>query len=285
MAADGEPRAGSGTQSLVLLLTGATDGIGRCAALRLARRGSLRLLLHGRDPAKGAALLEELRACAAAGVEASFHTADLSRLEEARSLAQQVCDSVPRLDVLVNNAGAGPGPEGAGRRAAPDGHEYILTVNALAPYLLAELLQPLLSKGRSPRVVHVASLGQAPPDLDDLDFEHGYAGLQAYRRSKLALIMLGFQQAARWEPHGVAVHSIHPGTLLNTAMVREHWKEVRGEPEEGAESIEHAALSEEVRGTGGFLDRRRPARAMEEAYDAGARRRLEATVRAWTGLA
>uniref|UniRef100_A0A7S0FJU5 Protochlorophyllide reductase n=1 Tax=Pyrodinium bahamense TaxID=73915 RepID=A0A7S0FJU5_9DINO len=270
---------------LIVLLTGATDGIGRCIARLLAPRSNLRLLVHCRDPAKGAALVEELAAVAADSAEISYHVADFGRLDDVEALAKEVVDSVPSLDVLINNAGAGPGPDGAQRREAHDGHEYILTVNTLAPYLLSERLHPLLAKGQMPRVVHVASLGQAPFDLDNLDLTEGYSGLDAYRRSKLAIIMLGFQQAARWEADAVSVHSLHPGTLLNTTMVREHWKEVRGEPQEGADSVLHVALSKEVEGTGKFFDRKRPSRALADAYDPRARQKLEALVREWTRLA
>merc|ERR1712227_1200924 len=107
--------------------------------------------------------------------------ADLSSRAEVLALAEDASAAVPALDILINNAGAGPGPNGAARREGVDGHEYILTINTLAPYLLAECLRPTLARGQQSRVVHVASCGQSPFCFDDPDFKLGYEGLEAYR--------------------------------------------------------------------------------------------------------
>jgi NAD(P)-dependent dehydrogenase (short-subunit alcohol dehydrogenase family) len=123
--------------------------------------------------------------------------------------------------VLINNAGVGAGPRGRERRElSADGHELRFQVNHLAPFLLTHLVLPILRVAAPARVVNVASIGQAPLDFDDLMLECGYDGFRAYCQSKLAMVMATFELAARLDPGEVTVNALHPGSLLDTKMVR-----------------------------------------------------------------
>jgi len=158
----------------VILVTGATDGLGRELARRLAAAGAT-VLLHGRNRARGEALLREIRG-ATGDHRASLHLADLASLAEVRRLADDVLGSRDRLDVLVNNVGVGPGRPGARREVSRDGFELRFAVNYLALFLLTRLLRPLLVRSAPARIVNVASAGQASLDLDDPMLERGYDG-------------------------------------------------------------------------------------------------------------
>ncbi|MEU4895014.1 SDR family NAD(P)-dependent oxidoreductase [Streptomyces sp. NPDC044780] len=199
-----------------------TDGLGRALALRLATEDDVRLVLHGRDPAKLERLLAEvLESGATAPVTA---TADLSDLDQVAGLADTIADSVDTLDVLVNNAGIGSGePDGRERRTSRDGHELRFAVNYLATFLLTENLLPLLRAStttqHAARVVHVSSLGQHPLDFDDLMLERGYSGTRAYGQSKLAQIMHCFDLGGRFAPSELTATCLHPGTYLPTKIV------------------------------------------------------------------
>ena len=171
-----------------VLITGATSGLGRYLAGQLASSG-WQVLAHGRDPARVADLAAEL------GGGARGYVADLAWLGGVRELAALVRAEVPRLDVLVNNAGIGFGTPGEGRQVSADGHELRFAVNYLAPVLLTRLLVPLLTASAPSRIVNVGSLGQVPFDPADAEFEHGYNGVDAYRRSKLALAAFTFDLA------------------------------------------------------------------------------------------
>jgi NAD(P)-dependent dehydrogenase (short-subunit alcohol dehydrogenase family) len=134
----------------VVLVTGATDGLGRALAAELARSGAT-VLVHGRDPGRIADTIEEVTAAAAeAGEPAASdrvrgYQADLSGLAGVRELADQVVAAEPRLDVLVNNAGIGGDVPGGGvRQESADGYELRFAVNYLATYALTRLLLPLL---------------------------------------------------------------------------------------------------------------------------------------------
>src|SRR5262249_12941036 len=167
-----------------IVITGATDGLGRGLASELAPAGD-RLILHGRDEEKGRALIEEL-APRATG-EVIWRRADFSSLEDVRDLGDQLLDE-ERIDVLVNNAGIGTAEPGDGERLeSEDGYELRFAVNYLAPFLLTRLTLPLIERGERARIVNVTSAGQAPIDFDDVLLERSYNGIQAYCQSKLAL--------------------------------------------------------------------------------------------------
>src|SRR6185503_13786666 len=124
-----------------VLVTGATDGLGKAVASELAQAGAA-VLVHGRDDERGAQTLAELGSDGAA-----WYRADLASLDQVRALADRILAEHERLDVLVNNAGIGARMPGDGRRlTSDDGHELRFAVNYLAPFLLTRLLEPLLRK-------------------------------------------------------------------------------------------------------------------------------------------
>jgi NAD(P)-dependent dehydrogenase (short-subunit alcohol dehydrogenase family) len=238
-------------------------------ARALSAKGA-ELLVHGRDRQKVDKLTAEL---SAAGVKARGFVADLSSLAETARLARQVVECTRTLDVLINNAGVGFGRNGRKREVSRDGHELRFAVNYLAPFLLTE---ELLATGLPRRaVINVASAGQDTVDFADLMSESGYSGVQAYCRSKLAMIMMTFDCAALHP--GLQVHALHPGTYLDSHMVREAGIQPLGPVSQGAESI--LAVLEAALGSGGaesgrYFDRSRPAQALAQAYKPEARRKL-----------
>jgi len=257
-----------------ILITGATDGIGRGTAAALARRGA-RVLLHGRDPARLEAAREAIEA-ETGSRQLETWTADFASLEDVRGLAEAVAARHGSLNVLVNNAGIGRGPTGRQtREESRDGWEMRFQVNYLAPFLLQHLLLPVLRRAAPSRIVNVASVGQAPLDFDDLMLERGYDSMEAYCRSKLALIMATFELAARLDPAEVTVNALHPGTLLDTKMVREGFGEPRGPVDTGIEAEVYLATSADLEGVSGeYFDRTRRSRANEQAYEQDSRARL-----------
>jgi len=251
-----------------VLVTGATSGMGRLTALALAGRGA-RVLVHGRDPDR---VKQTVEAVTSRGGAANGLTADLSSLRETARLAREVAAQVPDLDAIINNAGVGFGRDRHAREQSRDGFELRFAVNYLAPVLLTTTL---LDAGAPKRaVINVASIGQEALDFNDLMLQHQYEGVRAYRRSKLALIMFTFD-LAREQPHR-QIHALHPGTLLDTGMVRDAGIVPHGPASDGARAIQ-AALDVALAGreaSGRYFDEDRPARAIDEAYDLDARGRL-----------
>jgi NAD(P)-dependent dehydrogenase (short-subunit alcohol dehydrogenase family) len=257
-----------------ILITGSTDGLGRGVAERLAAGGA-RVLLHGRDPDRLAATARDI-AEATGNDRLSTLRADFGSLDEVRSLAEEVERSTDALDVLVNNAGIGSGrPEKTTRQESRDGHELRFAVNYLAPFLLTQLLLGLLRRSAPARVVHVASLGQAPIDFGDVMLERDYSGSRAYSQSKLAQITSGFELAGRLAPDEVTDNSLHPATYMPTKIVLEQAGRSIDSLEVGVDATARLAASPGVEGvTGRFFDRLSEARAHDQAYDPAARRRL-----------
>src|SRR5919106_6700115 len=178
-----------------VLITGATDGVGKVVATRLASMGA-RVLLHGRSDDKGRKTVREIEHTVN-GSRLEYHRADFASLEEVRHLAHDITTAHHRLDVMINNAGIGFGPPGAVRQISGDGHELRFAVNYLAPFLLTHLLLPTLRRSVPSRIVNIASIGQAPIDFGDLILTRDYEGSRAYGQSKLALIMFTFDLAAK----------------------------------------------------------------------------------------
>jgi NAD(P)-dependent dehydrogenase (short-subunit alcohol dehydrogenase family) len=257
-----------------VLITGATDGLGRGVAEQLAADGAT-VHLHGRDPERLAATADEIRS-ATGNERLVTHLADLASLEEVRALAADVGRSTERLHVLINNAGIGTGkPDKPTRQESRDGYELRFAVNYLAGFLLTMQLLPLLRRSSPARIVNVASLGQAPLDFDDVMLEESYSGGRAYSQSKLAQITFGFELGERLLGEEITVNSLHPATYMPTKIVLEEAGHSIDSLEEGVDATVRLATSPDLeQTTGRFFDRRREGRPHDQAYDRDARQRL-----------
>jgi NAD(P)-dependent dehydrogenase (short-subunit alcohol dehydrogenase family) len=263
------------------VVTGATGGIGRETALGLARAGAA-VAVVGRDRARGEAALAEVRAAATGGAPSLF-LADLGSLGDVRRLAADLDAALPRIDVLVNNAGA----MNAVRKTTVDGYEATLAVNHLAPFLLTNLLLPKLRASAPARVVTVASDAHRmvpAMDWDDLMSERRYAGMRVYGQSKLANILFAKALAQRLAGTGVTSNALHPGVVATGFGKNDpgwmRWVVRLGapfmlSPARGAATTLYLATAPEVEGvTGEYFARSRVARPTAAAEDAAAAERL-----------
>jgi NAD(P)-dependent dehydrogenase (short-subunit alcohol dehydrogenase family) len=263
-----------------VVVTGASNGIGLHTAAGLARLGAS-VALVARDPAKGQAALATVREAAAGGAPSLF-LADLASLAQVRRLAGELVAALPRIDVLVNNAGA----IHMSRKESEDGHELTLAVNHLAPFLLTSLVLPRLRASAPARVVTVSSDAHrmGPLDLEDLQARRGYAGMKVYGRSKLANVLFANELARRLDGAGVTSNSLHPGVVA-TGFGRNDpgWMRVLVTlarpflvtPERGARTSLHVAASPDVAGvTGRYFKDRRAVAPAPFARDEAVQRRL-----------
>jgi NAD(P)-dependent dehydrogenase (short-subunit alcohol dehydrogenase family) len=242
----------------ICVITGGTDGIGKAAAYGLAVQGA-RLLVHGRDPDKGARAVAEL--VARSGNPAiEFLQADFSSLAEVRGLAAAVLERTPRVDVLVNNAGG----IFAKRTLSKDGYEMTFAVNHLAPFLLTHLLVDALKRGSPSRIVTTASNAHrgAKIPFDDLQAARKYSAMGAYGSSKLANVLFTRALAKRLHGSAVTATSLHPGVVrtsigrnfdLSPFLMRVFELVFRfaRSPEKGAETVIYLASSPQVQGASG----------------------------------
>jgi NAD(P)-dependent dehydrogenase (short-subunit alcohol dehydrogenase family) len=258
----------------VVLVTGATDGLGRGLATALAGDGAT-VILHGRDDARGRETIDEIRKRIGNG-DLRWYRADLSSLDEVRALADGLERDLERLDVLVNNAGIGVTLGGDDRRMeSADGYELRFAVNHLAGFLLTRRLTSLLVGSAPSRIVNVSSAGQAPIDFDDVMLERSYNGVQAYCQSKLAQVMFTFDLAAELADAGVTANCLHPGTYMPTKMVRDSGVSPVTPLERGVAATRRLAVSPELDGVSGrYFDGERESAAHPQAYDPEARRQL-----------
>jgi NAD(P)-dependent dehydrogenase (short-subunit alcohol dehydrogenase family) len=261
-------------EQTTVLITGATDGLGRAVAERLAADRAT-VHLHGRDPKRLAATAAEIRS-ATGNERLVTHVADLASLDEVRALAADVQRSTDQLHVLINNAGIGSGkPDRTTRQESRDGYELRFAVNYLAGFLLTMQLLPLLRRSAPARIVLVASLGQAPLDFDDVMLEESYSGGRAYSQSKLAQITFGFELGERLLGEEITVNSLHPATYMPTKIVLEEAGQSVDTLEEGVDATVRLATSADLDlTTGRFFDRRREGRPHDQAYDREARQKL-----------
>ena len=264
----------------VCVITGATSGIGRVAALRLAQLGA-RLVLVARDPARAEATLARLRAQAPAAAHRA-HYADLSRIAEMKRVAAEIAAAEPRVDLLINNAGALFGA----RRFTEDGLERSFAVNHLAYFVLTHGLRERLVAAAPARVVNTTSTMHrvAWLDFDDLQYTRLYNGVFAYARSKLCNVLFTRELARRWAGTGVTANCFHPGFVRTRFGNRAgpFWaplmfigKAFAIPPAWGAKTLIHLATVPEVADvSGGYFVRCRLQRPSRAAQDDAAARRL-----------
>jgi NAD(P)-dependent dehydrogenase (short-subunit alcohol dehydrogenase family) len=259
---------------LTILVTGATDGIGLATAEALASQGH-RVLMHGRNATKGQAAVEAVRAAAGNG-EVSFLQANFASLAQVRRLAADL-DALPRLDVLINNAGC----INFSRSVTTDGFETTFAVNHLAPFLLTRLLLTRIRDSAPARIVTVASAAHRGQriDFDDLMSTRDYRMLRTYGRSKLANILFTRALAKRLAGSGVTANALHPG-MVTTHLGQDNWlartvgrafMAIAGvSATQGAKTSVYLATSAEVEGlSGDYYAKCRPAplAAAPEALD------------------
>jgi NAD(P)-dependent dehydrogenase (short-subunit alcohol dehydrogenase family) len=263
----------------VVVITGATSGIGEVAAQRLAAMGA-RIVLVARDPARGQKTLAGLGS-SGAGAPHSVHYADLSRISEMKRVAAEIAAAEPRIDVLINNAGALFGT----RKATADGLEQTFATNHMAYFVLTLGLRDRLFAASPARVVSTASdahKGYAL-DFDDLQATKSYSAISAYGRSKLCNILFTRELARRWSATGVTANCLHPGFVATRfgdasggvlSRVVRLAKTFAISPGKGAETIVYLASSPEVSQNGEYFYKCRPATPTAAARDDEAARRL-----------
>ena len=268
-------------QDKLCVITGATSGIGLAAAEAMARRGA-RLALVGRDAGRGEAALDLLRS-RVPGARAALHLADLARLAEVRRLGRELAETYPRIDVLVNNAGA----LFQRRSLTEDEIERTFALNHMAYFVLTQELRERLLASPAGRVVNVASRAHVGAELDfaNLNLERGYSGWVAYQRSKLANILFTRELARRLAGTGVSANCLHPGFVAsrfgdnNRGLFR--WglglakRFSARSPEKGAETVVYLAAAPEIQGmTGTYFADLKPATPSRAARDDTAARLL-----------
>jgi NAD(P)-dependent dehydrogenase (short-subunit alcohol dehydrogenase family) len=264
----------------VCLLTGATAGIGRASALRLAELGA-ELIVVGRNAGKLDDVRRDIQRVAPSA-QITCLEADLSSLVEVRRLAARVLEVAPLLHVLVNNAGVAT----RRRHETVDGIELQLAVNHLTPFLLTNLLLPRLVASAPSRVVTVASQVErhGAINFDDLQGRGAYDGNTAYRQSKLANILFTRELARRNPSSGVTPISVHPG-VYTTKLIHDlkGWSRIvtrlRGRglpgPEEAGSVIAHAVAAPDWASRPGLhLHEFSPAEPSDRARDESTARRL-----------
>ena len=186
----------------IVVITGASDGIGAEAARQLKARGA-EVVLVGRSAAKTKALAVELKA--------NYYLADFSKLSDVRQLAKDLLKDYKRIDVLANNAGGIYGQ----RLLTEDGHEITFQVNHLAPFLLTTMLMELLIKSKA-TIINTSSIGNkilSKFDINDLDANKNYSSETSYGNAKLANILFTRELDKRYQGKGISAVAFHQGTV------------------------------------------------------------------------
>lgn len=254
-----------------VVITGATSGIGEVAADRLAQDGA-KIVFVARDSERGERTLKHLRAIAPDAEHAAYY-ADLSNITEMKRVAGEIAAAEPKIDVLINNAGALFNT----RQETHDGLEMTFAVNHMAYFVITNLLLKNLKAAGAARVVSTSSDAHkgAKLNLADLQSSRSYSGFSVYSRSKLMNILFTRELARQMDGSGVTANCLHPGFVASRfgdgsggimSFGLKMAKNFAISPEQGAQTIIYLAGSPQVEGqTGGYYYKCKPATPTREA--------------------
>ncbi len=269
MGEDSIGRKATQVKDKVIVITGASDGIGAAAAQLLKAQGA-QVVIVGRSPQKTKKIADLL--------QAPYYLADFARLDDVRKLASDLKKDFPIIDVLANNAGGVMGE----RTLTTDGHELTIQVNHLAPFLLTNLLLDTLIASRA-SVIATASFAHRTAgklDLDDFEFEHGYRRSKAYGKAKLMNILFTRELHKRYHDKGISAAAFHPGTVRTSfssefgggwnLLYRSFLKRFLLDPSKGADTMVWLATSDPDLDwqSGEYYHNRKVARASKQSFDA-----------------
>jgi NAD(P)-dependent dehydrogenase (short-subunit alcohol dehydrogenase family) len=272
------------------VITGASSGIGKVSAEQLASMGAS-VVMVCRSQGRGERAKAEVEARSGSG-PVELMLADLASLDSVRMFAQRFEESHGSLHVLINNAGV----VRLRRSLTVDGFETTFQVNYLSPFLLTNLLLPLLKRSAPSRIVNVSSATHygGLVDLGDLQLERGYGVIRAYSQSKLALVLFTHELARRLKGTGVTANCLHPGAvatnLWGNALGPAHFlgkvtKLFLLSPEEGTKTQVYLASSPDVETvTGEYFEPKGKKRSSIESYDQTLAERLWDASVAMVGL-
>jgi len=258
----------------ICLITGATDGIGKETARCLGKQNA-QLILVGRNPEKGEKVQKKLIAITG-NDQIDIMTADLSNMNAIQKLSAEIHKKYNKLNVLINNAGA----FFSKREITDDGFEKTFALNHLGYFLLTKLLLDLIKKGKTPRIINVASGAHigATLDFDNLQGKNDYSGWAAYKRSKLMNIMFTYKLAELLKDTPITVNTLHPGFVRtrfgdnNTGIVGIGLNLVKKigaiSIKKGAETSVFLATSPTVKGVSGkYFVKCKPEKSSSSSYN------------------
>ncbi len=280
-------------QGKTILISGATNGIGKQSALELAKMGA-QIVIIGRNKAKTEETLREIQS-SSGNKDVHALIADLSSMAEVRRVADDFKKQYARLDVLLNNAGS----FFSERQESVDGYEMTFALNHLSYFLLTHLLLDRLKANAPSRIVSVSSEAHmmSPLNFDDLQSKQSYgmAGFRPYGQSKLMNVMFTYELARRLTGTGVTANALHPGAvntgfgknnrgLMNIAMKIFTFFAIK--VEDGAKTSVYLASSPEVEEvTGKYFDKCKQKQSSQVSYDEAAQKRLWEISEQLTGIA
>ena len=260
----------------IVLITGATSGIGIETAIGLAMLGAT-IIFTSRDILKGEKIKKELITITN-NKNINVLKCDLASFESIRNFCKEFKSKYENLHVLINNAGVWDFK----RRESKDGIENIFATNYLAPFLMTNLLLDLLKKSSPSRIINVTSgMHYGKINFDDIEFKNNFSGAKAYRQSKLALILFTRLLAKKLEGTGVTVNSTHPG-MNKTNLGRDAggfskiiFKLMGKDPKIGAETSIYLASSPNVENiTGEYFSQKKIKKSSKESYDINLAKKL-----------
>jgi NAD(P)-dependent dehydrogenase (short-subunit alcohol dehydrogenase family) len=274
----------------VVVLTGGTSGIGRAAAVALARGGA-RLVLIARDAGRAAETVGHI-AATTGNRDVDVVLGDLGKQRDVRAVAAAVQARAPRVDVLLNNAGV----VNLRYTTTSDGIETTFAVNHLAYFMLTLLLRDALAAAPAARIVNVASDAHrwGRLDFDDLDNARRYRAMRVYGQSKLCNVLFTYELARRLAGSGITANCLHPGAVATrlgpnngriatvlTKVLAPFFRTAEG----GADTAVHLATAPDVAATtGAYFANRRPIRSSRLSYDPDVQRRLWDASESLTGV-